>query len=78
MEKLKMAGIDLGKMRVQNRVHNKGMIVDSAVVALGNHNWSGDGTLRNRDATLIIYDVDAAQYYEKIFLYDWNNLAKGP
>lgn len=78
LEKLQMAGIDLSKVRVQNRVHNKGIVVDSSVVALGSHNWSSDGTLRNRDATLIIYDEEAAQYYESIFLYDWDNLARGP
>ena len=32
------------------------------------HNWSGDRKLRNRDATLIIHNQEAAQYFERIFL----------
>ena len=49
--------------------------VDSKVVALGSQNWSGDGTLRNRDATLIIHDPEIARYYEQIFIHDWTTLA---
>ena len=55
---------------------NKGIVVDSSRVALGSHNWSVDGTTTNRDATLIIDDGEVAKYYEKLFLYDWNNLAR--
>ena len=76
LEKLQAAGLDMSKVRIQNGVHNKGFIIDSSVVALGSQNWSGDGVLRNRDASLIIYHVGAAQYFEKIFVHDWTNLAK--
>jgi PLD-like domain len=44
-------------------------------VAVGSQNWSGDGTLRNRDATLVIYVEEAAQYWEKIFIHDWTQMA---
>ena len=30
-------------------------------------------TVFNRDASLILYDPKAAAYFEKIFLYDWDN-----
>ena len=77
LEKLKMAGVNLKDVRIQNKVHNKGFVIDSKTVALGSHNWSPDGVIRNRDATLIIYDAtDVANYYEQVFLYDWENLAK--
>jgi phosphatidylserine/phosphatidylglycerophosphate/cardiolipin synthase-like enzyme len=69
------AGIDLSHVRIQANVHNKGIIVDSQVVAVGSQNWSGDGVLRNRDATLIIYNEDAAQYWEEIFIHDWTKMA---
>lgn len=75
LEKLQEAGLDMSKVRIQNGVHNKGFIVDSKVVALGSQNWSGDGVLRNRDASLIIFNPDAAQYFEKIFKHDWEVLA---
>ena len=63
-------------MRFQPACHNKTIIVDGETVMFGSHNWSNDGTTTNRDATLIIHDPEAAKYYEKIFLYDWENLAR--
>jgi phosphatidylserine/phosphatidylglycerophosphate/cardiolipin synthase-like enzyme len=62
-------------VRIQANVHNKGMIVDSSIVALGSQNWSADGVIRNRDATLIIYNEEAAKYWQQIFIHDWTNMA---
>ena len=76
LETLQESGLDTSVVKIQNGVHNKGFVVDSKVVALGSQNWSGDGVLRNRDASLIIFSEDAAQYFEQIFSYDWENLAK--
>jgi PLD-like domain len=76
LERLQAAGVDLGHVKIQNGVHNKGFVVDSQRVALGSQNWSGDGVLRNRDASVIIDNQRAAQYYEGIFLHDWENVAK--
>ena len=76
IEKLMDAGISQQVLRIQPHVHNKGMLVDSKTVVVSSQNWSADGTLRNRDAGLIIYDSpEAAQYYEEIFLHDWAHLA---
>jgi hypothetical protein len=75
LELLQDAGIDLAHVRIQANVHNKGMVVDSSIVALGSQNWSADGVIRNRDATLIIYNQDAARYWEQIFIHDWTNMA---
>ncbi len=74
IEKLKEHDLDK-VLRIQNRVHNKGIVVDSKVVALGSQNWSGDGTLRNRDATLIVHHPEIAQYYQQIFIHDWTTMA---
>jgi len=76
LERLQAAGIDLSAVKIQNGVHNKGFVVDSKIVALGSQNWSGDGVLRNRDSSVIIENKKAAQYYEKIFLHDWVNVAR--
>jgi phosphatidylserine/phosphatidylglycerophosphate/cardiolipin synthase-like enzyme len=57
-------------------VHNKGFVVDGVIVALGSQNWSGDGVLRNRDASVIIENHKAAAFYESIFLHDWDNVAR--
>jgi hypothetical protein len=76
LELLQGAGIDLSHVRIQANVHNKGIVVDSQTVAVGSQNWSGDGAIRNRDATLIIYNADAAKYWEEIFIHDWTKMAR--
>jgi phosphatidylserine/phosphatidylglycerophosphate/cardiolipin synthase-like enzyme len=76
IEKLKDAGLDAtNHLRIQAHVHNKGIVVDSKVVMVSSQNWSPEGTLRNRDAGMIIYNEEAAQYFEQIFLHDWAHLA---
>ncbi len=75
VEKLVDAGLDPAVLRIQAKVHNKGILVDGQVAMVSSQNWSADGTLRNRDAGLIIRDPRAAAYFEQIFLHDWNNLA---
>jgi hypothetical protein len=75
LDKLHATGMDLSSVRIQNGVHNKGIVVDSQVVMLGSQNWSGDGVLRNRDASLILFDAEAANYYQSIFLHDWTHMA---
>jgi PLD-like domain len=76
LERLQAAGIDLEFVKIQNGLHNKGFVVDSKVVALGSQNWSGEGVLRNRDASVIIRNATAAKYYEQIFLHDWEKIAR--
>jgi hypothetical protein len=76
LERLQDSGVDLSKVKIQNGVHNKGFVIDGKKVALGSQNWSGDGVLRNRDASVILDNPTAAQYYEKIFLHDWDRIAK--
>jgi phosphatidylserine/phosphatidylglycerophosphate/cardiolipin synthase-like enzyme len=71
LEALQTFGISLDNVRVLPNTHTKGIVVDSAVVSVGSHNWSSDGVLYNRDASMIVYDADVAKYYEDIFLYDW-------
>jgi hypothetical protein len=75
IEQLQAAGIDNSLIRIQNNLHNKGIIVDSQVVAIGSQNWSPPGVTTNRDATLIIHNAEAAQYWESIYLHDWAHMA---
>ncbi|MBV8774892.1 MAG: hypothetical protein JO166_21545, partial [Deltaproteobacteria bacterium] len=46
LERLQEAGFDMSLVKIQGGVHNKGFVVDSAIVAVGSHNWSAEGTLR--------------------------------
>lgn len=75
VEKLVNVGIPTSVLRRQANVHNKGIVVDGKTVMVSSQNWSADGTLRNRDAGLIIYHADAAAYFQQIFLHDWDHLA---
>lgn len=60
----------------QRPIHNKTIIVDGKTVLVSSTNWSGDGFLRNRDAGIIFYNKDIAQYYQGVFDFDWDNRAK--
>jgi len=70
-ELLQESYYNMKRIRLQNRCHTKGIIIHDLAVVVGSHNWSGEGTLENRDASLIIHDLDAIAYYEKLFSYDW-------
>jgi phosphatidylserine/phosphatidylglycerophosphate/cardiolipin synthase-like enzyme len=74
LEKIKPFDLDQ-VLRIQQRVHNKGIVVDSSIVLVSSQNWSGDGTLRNRDAGLIIDNADVAAYFEALFIDDWTQRA---
>jgi V8-like Glu-specific endopeptidase len=63
---------------VQENCHTKGVIVDSRVVIVGSHNWTNQGTVANRDASLIIHHEEIAKYYEQVFLFDWDTLTRNP
>jgi hypothetical protein len=76
LEQVQAAGIDLSSVRIQQGVHNKGMIVDGKIVVVSSQNWSADGVLRNRDAGLIIKNEKVAAYFSEIFTHDWDNLAR--
>ncbi|MCW2308890.1 phospholipase D-like domain-containing protein [Rhodobium gokarnense] len=65
-------GFDPGQIRLISRCHTKGMIVDGRRVLLGSHNLSEHGAIVNRDASLIVDDEEVAQYFARIFQFDWN------
>lgn len=78
LERIKDFGFDTSteSLRVQHGCHTKGIIVDSKEVMLGSHNLTNQGSLLNRDASLLVRDAEVAAYFEEIFKYDWNNLAR--
>jgi hypothetical protein len=75
LEKLQAAGVALSGVRIQQGVHNKGIVRDGKVALVSSQNWSADAVLRNRDAGLLIEHPPIARYFERIFLHDWDNLA---
>ena len=75
-EKLITAGLNVAtSVKVQNNVHNKGIIIDTATVLVSSQNWSGAGTTTNRDTGVIITNATLASYFHTIFLHDWDHLA---
>ncbi len=76
LESLKLSGFDMTKIRTQVGCHTKGIIIDSETVLLGSHNWTDSGVQANRDASLLIRRPEIAAYYERVFLHDWDRLAR--
>ncbi|HJT68028.1 MAG TPA: phospholipase D-like domain-containing protein [Pyrinomonadaceae bacterium] len=76
LERLKDFGFDMNNIKLLRGCHTKGVIVDSDKVLLGSHNWTNQGALYNRDASLIVYDAEVASYFESIFLFDWEHRAR--
>jgi phosphatidylserine/phosphatidylglycerophosphate/cardiolipin synthase-like enzyme len=76
LESLQAAGFNMDRVRVQGACHTKGIVVDSATVLLGSHNWTNQGVEANRDASLLIHHPGIAAYYERVFLHDWERLAR--
>jgi hypothetical protein len=76
LESLQAAGFDMTKVRSQVGCHTKGIVIDSETVLLGSHNWTDQGVQANRDASVLIRRPEIARYYERIFLHDWDRLAR--
>ena len=79
LEMLQMFGnIDATTIRLQENVHNKGMIIDSVITVIGSQNWSTEGVDTNRDASVVIKSSSVAQYWKNLFLLDWNTRSRAP
>jgi phosphatidylserine/phosphatidylglycerophosphate/cardiolipin synthase-like enzyme len=76
LESLQAAGFNMERVRSQSGCHTKGIVIDSATVLLGSHNWTNQGVEANRDATLLIKNAQIATYYERVFVHDWERIAK--
>jgi phosphatidylserine/phosphatidylglycerophosphate/cardiolipin synthase-like enzyme len=58
------------------KVHNKGLIVDGKKVIITSLNWNSN-SIYNREAGVIVENVDIASFYEDIFFHDWNASVNG-
>jgi len=76
LEVIRDFGIDTDRIKVQRGCHTKGIIVDGQEVMLGSHNLTNEGSLYNRDASLLVRDAEVAGYFKEIFEFDWNTLAE--
>ncbi len=54
-----------------NELHVKGVIVDDEAVFVSSINWNENSPRNNREAGVVITG-NAADYFAKTFMYDWN------
>lgn len=76
-EKMKESGVDLTaniRLQASPSVHNKGFVIDSSIVVVSSQNFSPAGVHDNRDAGVVIENREIAEYFEPVFLSDWNRL----
>jgi hypothetical protein len=71
LNNLQAMGFNMSKVRFMAETHTKGIIADGETLLIGSHNWSNPGVQFNRDASLVIFNNDVAQYYQSVFLHDW-------
>ncbi len=53
-----------------DKIHNKGLIADDSVL-ISSINWNLNSATRNRESGVIIQNKEAADYFSKIFFFDW-------
>jgi phosphatidylserine/phosphatidylglycerophosphate/cardiolipin synthase-like enzyme len=63
--------IDLKTLGLE-KVHNKGMLVDSQKTLVSSINWSESSPENNREAGVIVDNPEVNAYYEQLFWYDWS------
>lgn len=54
-----------------NEVHNKGIIVDGSQVLISSINGTQASWLRNREAAVIVENLELGEYFGDAFWYDW-------
>jgi V8-like Glu-specific endopeptidase len=76
LEALVELGFDPARIKMHDKCHTKGIMVDGKKVLIGSQNWSNDGVSVNRDASLLFEDEELTAYFRQIFMHDWEKLAK--
>ncbi len=58
------------------KIHTKGMIVDSDTVVLGSLNWNNNSARHNREVVLVLEGEEVGDYYQRVFVADWHGGAR--
>lgn len=58
------------------KLHNKGVIVDGELTLVSSINWGQGAVFRNREAGVIIHSPEVADYFTRVFLWDWDLLER--
>ena len=59
------------------KIHNKGVIVDSRKVLISSINWNTNSPTFNREAGVIIESPETGVYYGRAFADDWDSTGTG-
>lgn len=73
-KELRGAGILLKAENYAGKMHSKTMIIDDEYLIIGSMNFSNSGENRNDENLIILSDDNAAKFYKKFFLYQWNRI----
>ncbi|HEY9047142.1 MAG TPA: phospholipase D-like domain-containing protein [Ohtaekwangia sp.] len=76
LEALQAYGFDMSRVKMMSNTHTKGIIADGERILIGSHNYSNAGVQYNRDASLLIYNDVVANYYQDVFLHDWERRSR--
>jgi len=66
----------MSRVKMMSNTHTKGIIADGERILIGSHNYSNAGVQYNRDASLLIYNDVVANYYQDVFLHDWERRSR--
>lgn len=66
-DRLRRAGLDIRLDGIQGLMHEKLMIIDDSIVAIGSYNYTASAENRNDENIMIIYDDDLARLFEAEF-----------
>ena len=73
-KELRNAGILVKAENYAGKMHSKTMIIDDEYLVIGSMNFSNSGEKRNDENMIILHDKDAAKFYKKFFIYQWNRI----
>jgi phosphatidylserine/phosphatidylglycerophosphate/cardiolipin synthase-like enzyme len=63
---------NLAHLDTLSKIHTKGMIVDGRRTLVSSINWNRGSVMDNREVGVIIESDDVANYFTRVFMYDWN------
>jgi hypothetical protein len=67
---------DPDHVRYFDKCHTKGFVIDDDISVLGSQNITAAGVGPNRDASLVIWNKDANEYFAEVFKYDWERIGR--
>ena len=78
MRQMKAFGLktDVDHVRYFDKCHTKGFVIDDDIAVLGSQNITAAGVGPNRDASLVIWNREANQYFAELFQYDWQQIGR--